>query len=138
MLGDERWILTSNDRWNYQIIADAFARRGMAMPKINIQTLSVNLRANMTATGRFITTFPRSVLLLHADRLDLKVLPVDLAAQAWPIVMATLRDRTLSPVVERFMDCAREVSGSIAAAASRRKVPKRTRPPAVSRLLCEL
>jgi hypothetical protein len=31
----------------------------------------------------------------------------------WPIVVATLKDRTLSPVVGRFMDCAREVSKSL-------------------------
>jgi DNA-binding transcriptional LysR family regulator len=137
-LRDERWILTSNDRWNYQIIADAFAQRGIAMPKISMQTLSVHLRANMAATGRFITTLPRSVLMLYADRLDLKMLPVDLPARVWPIVMATLRDRSLSPVVERFMDCARDVSRSIAAANSKRKVSKRgTRPGAAPRLLCE-
>ena len=120
-LSDERWILTSGDRWNYQVIAKAFEQRGAAMPKISMQTLSVHLRANMTATGRFITTFPRSVLLLYADRFALKVLPVDLPVRIWPIVVATLKDRTLSPVVERFMDCAREVSKSLIRTNSKRK-----------------
>jgi DNA-binding transcriptional LysR family regulator len=120
-LSDERWILTSGDRWNYQVIAEAFERRGAAMPRIGMQTLSVHLRANMTATGRFITTFPRSVLLLYADRFDLKVLPIDLPVRIWPIVVATLKDRTLSPVVERFMDCAREVSKSLIRTNPKRK-----------------
>ena len=120
-LSDERWILTSGDRWNYQVIAKAFEQRGAAMPKISMQTLSVHLRANMTATGRFITTFPRSVLLLYADRFALRVLPVDLPVCIWPIVVATLKNRTLSPVVERFMDCAREVSKSLVRTNPRRK-----------------
>ena len=120
-LSDERWILTSGDRWNYQVIAQAFEQRGAAMPKIGMQTLSVHLRANMTATGRFITTFPRSVLLLYADRFALKGLPVDLPVRIWPIVVATLKDRTLSPVVGRFMDCAREVSKSLIRTNPKRK-----------------
>lgn len=47
-LRGERWILTSSDRWNYQIIANAFQRSGVEMPKIGIKTLSVHLRANMS------------------------------------------------------------------------------------------
>jgi DNA-binding transcriptional LysR family regulator len=120
-LSDERWILTSGDRWNYQVIAQAFKQRATPMPKIGMQTLSVHLRANMTATGRFITTFPRSVLLLYADRFALKIVPVDLPVRTWPIVVATLKDRTLSPVVGRFMDCAREVSKSLIRKNSKRK-----------------
>jgi len=120
-LSDERWILTSGDRWNYQVIAKAFEQRGAAMPKISMKTLSVHLRANMAATGQFITAFPRSVLLLYADRFALRVLPVDLPVCIWPIVVATLKNRTLSPVVERFMDCAREVSKSLVRTNPRRK-----------------
>lgn len=40
--------------------------------------LFVHLRANLPVTGPFITVFTRSVLRLYADRLSLKVLPVDL------------------------------------------------------------
>jgi hypothetical protein len=38
------------------------------------------------------------------------VLPVDLPTQTWPVVIATLKNRTLSPVVERFLASAREVA----------------------------
>ena len=113
-LRDERWILTSSDRWNYQVIAKAFQLRGVEMPKISMKTISIHLRANMTATGRFITTFPRSVLFLYADRFGLKPLQIDLPDPTWPIKIATLRNRTLSPVVERFIECARAVAKSLA------------------------
>jgi DNA-binding transcriptional LysR family regulator len=113
-LRDERWILTSSDRWNYQIVAKAFQQRGIEMPKISMRTISVHLRANMTATGRFIATFPRSVLLLYADRFALKQLPVDLPDRTWPIKIATLRNRTLSPVAQRFIECAHAVAKSLA------------------------
>jgi DNA-binding transcriptional LysR family regulator len=108
-LVDEPWILSQKDRWNYQIVAEAFASRGLSPPKVQMTTISVHLRAEMAATARFVTTFPRSVLLLHAERLKLKILPVDLPMRAWPIMAVTLKDRTLSPLVERFLDRTRSV-----------------------------
>lgn len=112
-LREERWILTRSDMWNYQIIDRAFRLRGVEMPKIAIKTISVHLRAGMAATGRFITTFPRSVLALHADRFGLKALPVELPRHGWPIKVATLKHRTQSPVVDRFIACARAVVKSL-------------------------
>jgi DNA-binding transcriptional LysR family regulator len=109
-LRDESWILTSSDRWNYQVIASAFQSRGVEMPRVSIKTISVHLRANMVATGRFITTFPRSVLDLYADRFGLKALPVELPNSTWPVKIATLRNRTPSSVVERFIACAQETA----------------------------
>jgi DNA-binding transcriptional LysR family regulator len=64
----------------------------------------------MLASGRFITAIPKSV----ADWYGLKVLPVDLPPQAWPVLTVTLKDRTLSPIVERFLECARAVAKSTA------------------------
>jgi DNA-binding transcriptional LysR family regulator len=45
---------------------------------------------------------------------SLKVLPVDLPDRPWPVTIVTLKNRTLSPVVERFIECTREVAKSIA------------------------
>jgi DNA-binding transcriptional LysR family regulator len=78
-----------------------------------MKTISVHLRANLTSTGRFITTVPRSVLSSYAERFALKQLPVDLPEDSWPIKIATLKDRTLSPIVERFIDCAHDVAKSL-------------------------
>jgi DNA-binding transcriptional LysR family regulator len=106
-LHGERWILTTGDRWNFQVISRAFAKRGLEMPSISIKTISVHLRANMVASGQFVTTFPQSVVDLYGKRFGLKVLPIDFPDKNWPVKIATLRGRTLSPVVERFIDCAR-------------------------------
>lgn len=109
-LASEPWVLTGKDSWNYQVVAEAFEANKLAPPNIHMKTLSVHLRAEMAATGRFVTTFPRSVLLLHADRLKLKVLPLDMPRRSWPILAVTVKNRTLSPIVERFLDCARSVA----------------------------
>jgi len=37
----------------------------------------------------------------------MKVLPIDLPVQPWPVVIATLKGRTLSPVVELFIEFVR-------------------------------
>jgi DNA-binding transcriptional LysR family regulator len=119
-LADERWVLTGSDSWNYRLIAEAFNARGLKPPKVCMKTLSVHLRANLAATGNCITTFPRSVLLLQGEHLRLKVLPIDLPSRTWPIMAVTLRDRTLSPIVERFLACARTVSRSLSKSSPRR------------------
>jgi DNA-binding transcriptional LysR family regulator len=119
-LADQRWVLTGTDSWNYRLVAEAFKAHGLKPPKVHMKTLSIHLRANMAATGKCITTFPRSVLLLHGRHLRLKVLPIDLPPRTWPIMAVTLRDRTLSPIVERFVECARSVSRSLSRPSSRR------------------
>jgi hypothetical protein len=57
--------------------------------------LSVYLRINLLATGQFISAFPDSVLNLYARRFALKVLPLELPVRPWPVVIVTLRHRTL-------------------------------------------
>jgi DNA-binding transcriptional LysR family regulator len=110
---DERWMLTAPGTWNHNVVADAFSARGLTLPKIGMRTLSVHLRINLVAAGHFITAVPRSVLRLYGGAFALKVLPLDLPVRAWPVAMVTLRNRTLSPVAERFIVCARDVAKSM-------------------------
>jgi len=107
-LVNAHWILTAPGTWNYEVVASAFRSHGLKMTRVSVHTLSVYLRTNLLATGQFVTAFPRSVLLLHAERFRLKELRLKLPARPWPVALLTLKHRTLSPVVERFMSCARE------------------------------
>jgi DNA-binding transcriptional LysR family regulator len=110
---DEPWILTPENAWNTTVIADALAPRGLKMPNVAVVTYSVQLRANLLATGPYITTFPNSVLAFAADRYSVKILPVELPPRPWPVVAVTLKHRTLSPIVRRFIDLARASTRSI-------------------------
>jgi DNA-binding transcriptional LysR family regulator len=109
-LVDERWILTDPGIWNDLLVAEAFRARGLHLPNISMRTLSVHMRTNLLATGDFITTLPRSVLRLYAERFALKALPVDFPVRPWPVSIITLKNRSLSPIVERFIACAEEVA----------------------------
>jgi DNA-binding transcriptional LysR family regulator len=113
-LADEPWILSGSNRWNYRVVAEAFRKRKVSMPKVCLKSLSVHLRANLLTSGEFITTFPKSVAKFYARRFGLKVLPVDLPKYPWPLVVLTLKHRTLSPVVTAFIDCARAVTKPLA------------------------
>jgi len=116
-LVNEPWILTEPNTWNHTIVADAFAARGLATPKISLMTMSVHLRTNLVASGPFITVFPRSVMTLYASRFSLKALPVDFPARPWPVAVVTLKSRTPSPVVELFIEHLKTFSKSLAGGA---------------------
>ena len=107
-LVNEDWILTAPPSWNHRIVSEAFRARGLSMPKVVLRTFSTYIRTNLVASGRFIATFPKSVARFYADRYSLKVLPVDLPARPWPVAILTLKNRTLSPVVEHFIEHVRE------------------------------
>ena len=108
------WILSAPDTWIYTRLAEAFQARGLAMPKASLVTLSVPLRAYLIANGQYVAPFGNAALpLLNAGHHAIKALPVDLPNRPWPVVIITLKNRTLTPVAERFIECAREVAKSM-------------------------
>jgi DNA-binding transcriptional LysR family regulator len=102
-LAEESWLLPRADSWNYICIADAFRSRGLPGPKIGLWSNDAPLRTHLLAKGRFVTAMGK----LNAAWYGLKVLPIDLPVQPWPVVIATLKGRTLSPVVELFIEFVR-------------------------------
>ena len=105
---NERWILPPPPSWNYTYVAQAFQSRGLDMPKITFVTFSERLMAYFFANAPFIGALPFSEVHLNSA----KVLPVGVPLQPWPVVFLTLKNRALSPVVERFIECAHEVAKS--------------------------
>jgi DNA-binding transcriptional LysR family regulator len=113
-LSDAPLIIPPGDAWGGALVADAFRRRGLGSPNIVVSTLSIPLRNELVGTGQFITLLPASVIRTFGKRYALKVLPIELPAHRSPVGIVTLRNRTLTPVVQVFIQCAREVSKSIA------------------------
>jgi hypothetical protein len=56
------------------------------------------------------------VLSFPAPRPDLKILPVELPVPPVPIGIVTLKNRTLNPVAQLFIEHARELANSLAKA----------------------
>lgn len=103
-LAEETWLLPRADSWNYICIADAFRTRGLPGPKIGLWSNDAPLRSQLLSEGSFVTAMGK----LNAQWCGLKVLPIDLPVQPWPVVIATLRGRTLSPVVELLIEFVRD------------------------------
>jgi DNA-binding transcriptional LysR family regulator len=112
-LVDEPWVLTESDTMSYLRVAEAFAARGLGVPKRILMTLSTHLRVNLAASGSHITTLPNTTLRVYGERFLLKALPVEFPARSWPAVIVTLKNRTLSPVVERFIQNIRDFTRPI-------------------------
>jgi hypothetical protein len=91
-------------------VAEAFRARDLGLPKLSLVTTSVHLRSILPADGPFITAHANSALLTSANREALKVLPVELPRRPWPVAIVTLKNRTISPMAERLIECARKVA----------------------------
>jgi DNA-binding transcriptional LysR family regulator len=113
-LVNETWILTPPGSWMHASVSDVFRARGLEVPRISSMTFSVHLRAYLLASGPFVSTFAHTFLLFNANRLSLKVLPVDFPIQPWPLAIFTLKNRTLNPVAQLFIDHLRAFTRSIA------------------------
>jgi DNA-binding transcriptional LysR family regulator len=103
-LVEQPWILAPTDSWNHRVMSEAFAAQGLDMPKIVLRTFSTHLRVSMVSSGHFVATFPKSVTDCYAERFGLKVLQIDIPIKPWPVAILTLKGRTLSPVVQLFLD----------------------------------
>jgi DNA-binding transcriptional LysR family regulator len=112
-LVDEPWVLPPEDSWNYRGLAEAFTERGLSPPKSTLVTLSTPLRTYLLTHGPHLTSLASSTVLLHPSRQSLKILAVDLPVRPWHMTVLRLTNRTLSPVVDRFVECAREVAKTI-------------------------
>jgi DNA-binding transcriptional LysR family regulator len=108
-LVEEPWILSPPNTWSYERLVEAFKARGLEVPKARLVTYSMDFRTKLLAGGRFITVIPASLLRIGEEP-RLKLLPVDLPVRRWPVTVLTLKNRTLTPVVERFIECAHEVA----------------------------
>jgi DNA-binding transcriptional LysR family regulator len=104
-LSDEPWILPPADTMPGSLALEFFRASGAEMPRAPVTTLSIHLSCRLVASGRFVATLPISVLRFGGHDLSLKVLPIKLPAQPRPVGIVSLKNRTLSPVAQLFIEC---------------------------------
>ena len=107
-LVDEPWVLTPS--MHSTLLAEAFQASGLAIPRISVRVYSTHQSINLIATDRFISALSGSVLRFGANRSPFKVLPIDFPIQPWLVGVVTLKNRMVSPVVQNFIGCVRDVA----------------------------
>jgi DNA-binding transcriptional LysR family regulator len=109
----EQWLLPRENVFSSYLMR-AFDSSGLAAPKLGVRSYSVHQRIGLLMTNRFISAESGSTLRYNSTRFPIKVLPVDFNSQTWPVAIVTLKKRTVSPVVQTFMDYVREIAKPLA------------------------
>lgn len=110
---DEPWILMPPNIVISSLVEEAFRRNGLEVPRGRVASLSMHLRTHLLATGNFLTVMPNTMFRFNAEQWSLKALPIDLGIRSRQVGVITLKHRTLSPVVELFIEHARTAATSI-------------------------
>jgi DNA-binding transcriptional LysR family regulator len=107
---NEPWCLPPPESLPGTVVTELFRAHGLDFPCRTVTALSIHLQLALLATGRFFAIMPSAMLRFSAKRLSLKILPISLIVQPWPVGIITLKNRTLNPVAELFIDRARKVT----------------------------
>ena len=108
-LADESWILAPPNTVVRDLVGGAFRASSMEPPRLSVTTYSMQLRMQLLATGGYVSPIPASLLHYNAERWSLCALPVALG-KPLPVVVVTLKERTLNPVAALFINHARAVT----------------------------
>jgi len=103
-------ISPSSDTPGGAAVAEALRAAGLPESRVRVTTLSIHLRAILAMRNGFAAVLPASVLRFNPAVRGLRELRLDMAMPQPPALLVTLENRTLSPPVERFIECARELA----------------------------
>ena len=112
-LANELWVLPPPESVLGPVYLELFRASGLDYPRTTVFTASFGARLNLVAGGHLLAMVPISILRL-SKRPGIKVLPVELRYSPVPIGIITLKNRTLSPVAQLFIETAREVAKPLA------------------------
>jgi DNA-binding transcriptional LysR family regulator len=110
---NEPWVLPPPDSVIGLVAMEAFGASGLKYPRTTVITLPAEVRISLLATGRFLSIFPASLLRFPITRTGLKAMPVNQAFTRVPVGIVTLKNRTINPLAQLFIEHAREVAKSL-------------------------
>jgi DNA-binding transcriptional LysR family regulator len=116
----EPWVLAQPGSLARSLHDAVFRNSGLKPPSATVLTVSLHLYMRLIETGRWLGLVPASVMRFGGKDMKLKVLPVKVPTPPSPVGFIIVKDRTLTPLAERFIECTRKVAGSNAGRASTR------------------
>jgi DNA-binding transcriptional LysR family regulator len=112
----EPWTLSPPDTIGGSAFAEAFRLCGLKAPQPTVTAVSLHVRYRLLTSGRFLTVLPRLALPLSGSHLPLKALPVELPRSRATGGIVVLRNRTITPLAEIFINAIRAVTRHLARA----------------------
>lgn len=108
----EPWVLAQPGSLARSLHDDVFRKSGLEPPSATVVTVSLHLYMRMIETGRWLGLVPASVMRFGGKHMRLKILPVKVPSGPAPVGLLTVKDRTLTPLAQRFIECTRRVASS--------------------------
>jgi DNA-binding transcriptional LysR family regulator len=105
----EPWILPPVGTAAETMVEQVFRRFGLKLPQESAVCVSVPMHDSLLTDGPYIAMRPASIVWFGMKRHSVKTLPVKLPALPGPVAVVTCKGRTISPVAQLFVQCAREV-----------------------------
>jgi DNA-binding transcriptional LysR family regulator len=112
---NEPWIMPEPGATIFVLLAKGLHSIGLEPPRLSVMSNSIPLRNRLLAIGRYLSVLPRSILQLGAQHPKVRVLPIRLPEIAQPVELITLKNRTLSPTANLFIERAREIAKTVGA-----------------------
>jgi DNA-binding transcriptional LysR family regulator len=107
----EPWVLAQPGSLARSIQDQVFRNGGLEPPSATVMTVSLHLYMRLVETGRWLGLVPGSAMRFGGKGMRIKALPVKTLPTPAPVGFVTVKDRTLTPLAERFIDCTRRVAG---------------------------
>ena len=117
---DEPWILPPPESIVGVHIAEVFRSHGLRPPTAQVVSFSIPLRHTLLATGRFLTMHP-AIMASLSKHVPLKRLDVEFYGIARPVGIISLKNRSLSPLAQLFVDTARKLAVPLSSRTARKK-----------------
>lgn len=99
---DEPWVLPLESFFG-SVVAASFRAEGLEPPRTTIATTTYSMRNELLATGRYLSAGPGFSVRLPRNHAVLRVL-IELPNTRMPIAIVTLKNRSLSPLAQLFID----------------------------------
>jgi len=113
-LVNEPWTWPPPESFFNSLVVEAFRASGLEPPHATVYTHAINMRIRLAAIGRYLAVVPAAIMRFPAKHASLKMLPVELPTTHRQIGIVTLKNRTLSPLAQIFIECAREIAKALA------------------------
>ena len=110
----EQWTLSPPDSFLGRSVVDLFRRRKIPIPPAIVTTISIHMRLELVATGRFLTMLPAQMLQHPSNKAWLRALDVDLSDSSQPVALVTLKTRRSGGSIRLFEQASFDASKTMA------------------------